>query len=314
MSVKRSMSGIPYTHIFATDKSGAAEKIIKSTGVNSVVLELDVDDAATKYKEESQIVIAKLQQACLDMAKEMGANICWSVESDVLVHPNAFRGLSWVLDCPDPEYGVAVSTYWNGSFLCGRGTEKRQICEDFTEDERDVPADLQKQVELKRKELNELFEKREKPSEELVKEMRDLDQKIKECAPKGNVFSLNAVKWRRRGWLDNAYPGAAVYGAVLPTDWCGMGCTLLGKKALALASFDGYDGRGTQDLYLVWNRWHPAGLRIGCNVSVPASHVKKGPDGGYWAHYPYFSPSDEETCGHIRVHSRKYLEINTYAQ
>lgn len=310
MSVKRAMAGTPYTHILATDKSGVAEKIIKSTGVNSDILELDVDDEVLKYKEASQIVIARLQQACLDRAVVMGADVCWSVESDILVHPDSFRGLRWVLDCPNPAYDIAVSTYWNGSFLCGRGTEKRQICEDYTEDEREIPEDLKKRIEEKRKEIASINEKREKPSEDLIKELQELDGKIRECPPKGNVFALNAIKWRRRGWLDQAYPGAAVYGSVLPTDWCGMGCTLLSQRALSLSNFDGYDGKGTQDLYLVWNRWQPAGLKIACNVSVPASHVKRGPD-GHVLHQPFFSPHDEETSGHIRVYPRKYCEIVT---
>jgi hypothetical protein len=312
MSVKRAMAGVPYTHILATDKSGVAEKIIKSTGVNAITLELDVDDESLKYKEESQIVIARLQQACLDQAVALDADLCWSVESDMLVHPDSFRGLRWTLDCPTPTYDIAVSTYWNGSFLCGRGTEKKQICEDYTEEERELPEELKKQLEEKRASWTACVEKKEKPSEELLKELRELDEKVKQCPPKGNVFSLNAVKWRKRGWLDQAYPGAAVHGAVLPTDWCGMGCTLLSKKALAVSNFDGYDGKGTQDLYLVWNRWSPAGLKIACNISVPASHVKKGED-GYVVHQPYFSPQDEETSGHIRVYPRKYCELTTYS-
>ena len=33
-------------------------------------------------------------------------------------------------------------------------------------------------------------------------------------------------------------------GSVVPTDWCGFGCTLMNKRALTAAHFDGYDGRG----------------------------------------------------------------------
>jgi hypothetical protein len=31
---------------------------------------------------------------------------------------------------------------------------------------------------------------------------------------------------------------------------------LMSKRALSLAQFDGYAGSGTEDLYMVWKRWH----------------------------------------------------------
>jgi hypothetical protein len=55
--------------------------------------------------------------------------------------------------------------------------------------------------------------------------------------------------------MDAAYPGLGI-GAVVPSDRCGFGCTLMSKRALSLAQFDGYDGSGTEDLYMVWKRWH----------------------------------------------------------
>jgi hypothetical protein len=75
------------------------------------------------------------------------------------------------------------------------------------------------------------------------------------CKPLGNVFFCNSKKFRRRGWMDAAYPGLGI-GAVVPSDWCGFGCTPMSKRALSLAQFDGYDGSGTEDLYMVWKRWH----------------------------------------------------------
>jgi hypothetical protein len=45
------------------------------------------------------------------------------------------------------------------------------------------------------------------------------------------------------------------------------------RRALEAADFVGYDGRGTEDLFVVWNRWRPAGLRICCITHCPCSHV-----------------------------------------
>lgn len=310
MSVKRAMAGMDYTHIIATDRSGVADKIAKTCRINSKIIELDLDDTKLKYKQESQIIIASLQQACFDEAVALDSDICWSVESDIIVHQNSFHALKWLLDSPEPKYDVAVSTYWNGSFLCGRGTQKRNILEDFVEEERKIPDELKEKMEKKKKEFSEL---KEPPSKEMIDEMNELTEKIRECPPIGNIFELNSRKWRRRGWFENAYPGATVYGSVLPTDWCGMGCTMLSKRALNLSNFDGYDGAGTQDLYLVWHKWNQSGIRIGCNVSVPSVHIKKHKDPelpGLTAWVPYFNSAEEETCGHLRILHRPYFDLH----
>jgi hypothetical protein len=121
----------------------------------------------------------------------------------------------------------------------------------------------------------------------------------------GNVWECNSkFGWRRRGWLENAYPAIGV-GAVVPSDWCGFGCTLMNHAALQLANFDGYDGQGTEDLYVVWRRWHPAGLRINVIPHCPCDHViwqkKKG---GAEDEYNIILSSHEtqgECVGHLRT-------------
>lgn len=302
LSVKRALAHTEYTHIVATDRSGVAQEIIKTTKIDAQILELDCDDSQEKYKNKSQLIISRLQEACLDEARGMGADICWSVESDILVHQSSFASLKWVLDCPEPTYDIAAATYFNGAFLCGRGTPVRQICEDFAESERKIPEELANKLKEKQKEIDSQGAKKE-----LVDEVAKLHKEIGLCPPIGNVFELNAKGWRRRGWLENAYPGAAVLGAVLPTDWCGLGCTLLSRKALLRSNFDGYDGAGTQDLHLVWNKWNPSGLRIGCNISVPAIHVKKE-DAQHVAWVPFFSSAENEreSFGHLRVSKRNF--------
>jgi hypothetical protein len=105
--------------------------------------------------------------------------------------------------------------------------------------------------------------------------------------------------------MDFAYPGIGK-GAIVPSDWCGLGCTLLSAKALALAEFSGYDGRGTQDLFLCWHRWHPAGLRIACVPHCVADHVKRDKDGKI-VHYRAYHETEGEYRGHLRVRQQEWM-------
>jgi len=56
-----------------------------------------------------------------------------------------------------------------------------------------------------------------------------VDKRIEKYPPKSNVFVANGKKWRRRGWFDFAYP-AIGKGAIVPSDWCGFGATMMNKK------------------------------------------------------------------------------------
>lgn len=289
--------------IIATDKSDTAAEAVKaweSFGVGKAkVIETGVEEGERKYKEQSQLVISMLQQACMDEAVKWGADLFFSVESDILIHPESYATLKWVLEYPSsPGYDVAAATYFNGAFLCGRGTPQHNICEDFLEEERNVPAKLKEDIAKAKKQIQS-----GKGDEELQKKFAELMEELKKTPPKGNVFWANSKKWRRRGWLDAAYPGAASQGSVLPSDWCGLGCTLWGRDVMEVTNFTGYDGRGTQDLFLVWSKWRPAGKRIGCPVGVPACHVKMA-DGKRILWEPFFVPAPEETEGHIRVRQK----------
>lgn len=286
-----------FVWIIATDSVESVSPGIRaweSFGFKSpTIIETGLPEAPQKYKEESQLLIAKLQQACMDEATKTNADLYFSVESDIIVHPDAYAGLKWLLECPvRPKYDIAAATYFNGSFLCGRGTPSKQICDDFYEEEREIPEDLANEL----KELRSL----KSPTTEDHKKMAEAMEKVKTCIPTGNIFQLNGKSWKRRGWLDCAYPGAVSQGAVLPTDWCGLGCTMWGRDVMELTNFGGYEGKGTQDLHLVWSKWHPAGKRIGCVVGVPAGHVKIIEEKKVlWD--PFFVPHGEETCGHLRV-------------
>jgi hypothetical protein len=142
--------------------------------------------------------------------------------------------------------------------------------------ERDVPKALLK----KRNDLDKriLKESDKEKAEQFIEEIKKLDEEIKTYPPNGNVYELNAKGWKQRGWMDYAYP-AIGKGAILPTDWVGMGCTILSEKALAMAHFDGYEGKGTQDLYLGWNRWKPSGLNMCVTTHAICDHVIRQRDG-----------------------------------
>lgn len=300
--------------IIATDKKETvlpAASLWESFGFSPAkIIETGIEEKSKKYKEASQLSIATLQQACMDEAVKWDADLYFSVESDVLIHPGSYEGLKWVLEFPvKPGYGIAAATYFNGSFLCGRGTPQRHICEDFLEGERVIPKKLSEELAKTKK----LIQGSRGKDEEAAKKLSELSEEIKKCAPKGNVFAMNAKQWRRRGWLDAAYPGAACQGSLLPTDWCGLGCTMWGRDVMNVTDFTGYDGRGTQDLFLVWSKWHPAGKKIGCLVGAPAGHVKME-DGKRILWEPFFVPEPEEAAGHIRVRKKPFPQVELVAQ
>ena len=232
------------------------------------LIQLPVNDSGLQnYKEDAQLLIAQMQSSAMTEARKVGANYFWSLESDVLVPYNALNVSLDVLAFDNGYYDIAMCTYpsqGGGSFLGGRGSYQRQIGEDFEEDERVVPKELikRKKDHLKLKERNE----------EWIEEIKKIDEEIKKCPPKGNVYTLNGKEWKPRGWMEYAYP-AIGKGAILPTDWVGMGCTMLTEKALAMAHFDGYEGKGTQDLYLGWNRWKPHGLNMCVTTHAICDHV-----------------------------------------
>jgi hypothetical protein len=255
-----------------------------------------------------------LQGAAFAAARKIRASMLWSVEADNLVPADALRVAEWTLQMPQadglPYYEVAAVTYPNGLFLGGNGSPNHPIAEDFTEKERKLPPRLVRALEVCRERLKGC--KDQKIGDKEGKRLGRLHERVKKCPPDGNVFEVTAKHgWRRRGWMDFAYPGIG-RGAIVPSDWCGLGCTLMSAKALALAEFSGYDGRGTQDLFLCWHRWHPAGLRIACIPHTAADHVKrKGKDAPADApdiiHYRAYHETEGEYRGHLRVRQQEWM-------
>lgn len=301
--------------IFATDESEqskAAEEVAKAElpeGWRVTAIRLrGVDDDAKDYKHAAQLRIAALQGAAFAFARaKVRADMLWSVESDNIVPANALRVLEWTLGMPtadgSPYYDIAAATYYNGLFLGGFGTPQNPIAEDFLPNERKLSRRLKACLAAS----EERIKADGHPSEKEIKRMVRLRERVKKAAPDGNIWEVTARHgWRRRGWMDFAYPGIGE-GAVVPSDWCGLGCTLMSKRALALADFHGYDGGGTQDLFLCWHRWHPAGLRLACVTHVACDHVKR--QGDSIVHHRAYHEQDPNYRGHLRVRSQPWVAV-----
>lgn len=290
--------------VILTDRPGADQL----QGRSETIIALDVEEGGEAYKEQAQILIARLQQRGIEYAVETGADLAWSVEADILVPFNALSCSLDMLQFDDGWYDVAFVTYPSQSgaaFLGGNGTPTNPICEDYLPEEREIPEALQTRLD-KAKALPEATQEEQ---EAKSAELSAVHEEIRKCPPKGNVFELNAKAWRRRGWLDSAHPGIGK-GAVLPTDWTGMGCTLMSRKALAASAFDGYDGRGTQDLFLNWRRWHPESIRMCVITHCVCEHVIRK-DGGHVHCFAHHEPQGE--CkGHLRVQHRPYTAFSLH--
>lgn len=296
----RSRYDIDFAMVISTDEAGV--DLAKSLAPEAHIEITSHKESEARYKEKAQLLIADLQQMGFQKAIELGADLCWCVESDILVPYNALSCSLDMLQFDDGYYDVAFVTYPSHSgamFLGGHGDPTHPIAEDFLPEERDIPEDLQAKLDLAESKM-----KSKEASEDDAKNFRDVLEEIKKCPPKGNIFELNAKNWRRRGWFDNAFPGVG-RGAVLETDWTGLGCNLLSRRALSLASFDGYDGKGTQDLFLNWRRWKASDLRF-CVIShCVCEHVVKKEDGSAWHAFAHHEPMGE--CrGHLRVQMKPY--------
>jgi len=309
--------------ILATDQSDEAKQAVEAARhelpegwrIQAVALPLDDGGAEGKdYQVAAQMRIAALQGAAFAAARKIRATALWSVEADNLVPADALRVAEWTLQMPQADgsnfYDVAAVTYPNGLFLGGNGTPQNPIAEDFNEKERKLPPRLIRALEVCRERLKDCKDKG--IGEREGKRLGRLHERVKRCPPDGNVFEVTAKHgWRRRGWMDFAYPGIG-RGALVPSDWCGLGCTLMSAKALALAEFSGYDGRGTQDLFLCWHRWHPAGLRIACIPHTAADHVKRKTkdapaDAPELIHYRAYHETEGEYRGHLRQRQQPWM-------
>ena len=265
------------------------------------------------YKNAAQLLIAQMRTAAFERARSWGASFCWSLDSDVIPKSSScYSTLRWILDIPGRFYEVAISPYpsqGGGDMLTGRGTPENPIAQDFLESERKLPDELVKRIVAHKLALAEIKPPAQ-PSKEMVDEANAIRKAVSECEPLGNVFEMTAKNgWRRRGWLSAAYPGLG-RGSIVPTDWCGFGSTLMSRRAFDECDFAGYEGGGTEDLYIVWHRWHQAGIRIASALHEPSSHVSRRSDGKFFMSMIRFvTDADEgkgECVGHIRTLQRPF--------
>lgn len=260
---------------------------------------------AANYKVDAQLLIAQMREEAHATARSFNVEQCWSLDSDVLPPPNALRCMRTSLEFDDGYYSIATCPYPNSAFLGGFGSPEHPIGEDFLPHERKLPPELKAEMDANDAELKALIAEKKTPTEEQRVRWDSTNKKIRECPPDGTIWEVIAKHgWRRRGWFDNAYPGIGL-GAVVPSDWCGFGCTLMNREALALATFEEYDGKGTEDLFVCWHRWHPAGLRLNVISHCPCDHViwekKKGGDPAAYNHIVAYHEQQGEFRGHLRT-------------
>ena len=277
-----------------------------------LIAKSEFSEGAECYKEAAQLLIAAMRSEAFASARKFKADMCWSLDSDVLPPHNALLCSIQSLEFDQGFYSVATCPYPNSAFLGGFGTPQNPIAEDFLPNERKLPDDLKSEFEKNEAELKEFISKKEQPSKEATERWKATNEKIKACPPDGTIWDVIAKHgWRRRGWLDNAYPAIGL-GAMVPSDWCGFGCTLLNRKALSLATFEGYEGKGTEDLFICWHRWHPAGLRINAITHCPCDHViwsgkKNAKEGEKYTHHIAFHEQEGEFRGHLRVKQMPWI-------
>ena len=92
---------------------------------------------------------------------------------------------------------------------------------------------------------------------------------------------------------------------MVPSTWCGFGCTLMTREALARADFSSFQGHGTEDIFVIAHRWQPADLRIALLPHCPCDHVyfeRVGNASKRTYLRAYHEPAGE--CrGHLRIES-----------
>ena len=266
----------------------------------------DVPHKSPKAKEEDKRkafrLIADMREAAHARALELGVDYAWSLDSDVLPPPNALRSSFDALAFDGGYYSIAFCPYPNMLGLGGLGSLSNPIAEDFLPHERKIPARLRLVLER--------CEQRLQANPRLERELRRrvrLHQRAKQYPPDGNVWQVNGkYGWRPRGWLDHAYP-AIGKGALLPSAWCGFGCTLMSAEALAQADFCGFRGEGTEDIFVIRNRWNAAGLRIGLLTHCPCDHVYMARDQNdqrTLTYLRYFHELEGPCAGHLRTEAR----------
>lgn len=299
--------------ILITDQSGEMDSIsslYKNLLPDAMIIQKDMAELneSANYKIPAQLLISKMRTAAFNEARRHDVDFCLSLDSDVLPAINGIQTCLDMLSFDKGYYDVACILYTSqggGPWLCGRGTTQHQILPDFYEDERNVPKRYIKFKKIHEEEMTKVDNK--ESAEKIHKKLEWVRKRIEKYPPKSDVFGSNSIKWRKRGWFDNAYP-AIGKGACVPTDWCGFGATMMNRRALAHAHFDGYQGAGTEDLYVCFHKWKPNGIKL---VAIPHSlcdHiVRSRREPGTFTHVHGYHEESGEFEGHIRQRWTPYI-------
>lgn len=289
-----------------------------------IVLE-EIDDSFKSHKTKAQKNIAILRTAAFNKAKSLSCDFVWSLDSDVLPKHNSLAtsfdvlrfddGFYQAISCPYPSQG-------GGGFLCGRGTFRETILRDVYDDEKKINPKILKRIKKYEAEAKAIHKKlrkakRSEGNDQLFKRIGFLGSRVslwkkyirnRIGGEDRNVFKLNGKKWRKRGWFDFAYP-AIGKGAIVPTDWTGFGCLLITRKALNMIDFHGYEGHGTEDLFITWQRWYLNGIKIAALPHCPADHViRVRGEEDKKVHIFTFHEPDGEFEGHLRQDHREFIQ------
>lgn len=273
-----------------------------------------------KYKNEVQLMISKMRTIATKRLLVEGCDRILSMDSDVIPKHNSIRCMLDTLKFDNGYYGVAQCPYpsqGGGSFLGGRGTPEKPIAADFSEEERNIPkelkekrkkavSDLKKFVEELQKKQTPKNQKTDKQIKSKQEKLAKLEREISSCPPKMNVFSANGKKWKKRGWFDYAYP-AIGKGSVVPVDWVGFGCTMMTRETAAMCDFSGYDGSGTEDLFIIWNRWYQNDVKIANISHCPSDHIVRDRNNNKkYIHIITYHEHSGECEGHLRQKNKPW--------
>lgn len=292
---------------------------------------LNINDEQQGYKTEAQKIIGTLRMTAFSFAKKLDVDYCWSLDSDVIPKANSLICMEDALLFDNGYYSVACCNYpsqGGGFFLCGRGTFAEPILKDVFQDEKDTPKKIKNRIKSLTQRRDSLIKnlKKKNNDQNIIKLLNILNKKLhfwnkyidKKIPPTSfNPFLLNSKKWRKRGWFDFAYP-AIGKGSMVPTDWCGFGCNLINKKALNYIDFHGYEGKGTEDLFIVWYKWFPNSCKIVAIPHCPADHVirerivpnMKPSEFKKYSYILTYHEVDGECEGHLRQSKREFIEYS----
>jgi len=137
-------------------------QLFEKSRVVVATLPIERDDH-TNYKTEAQLLIARMRDEVFARARSLGADQCWSLDSDVLPPANALRCMQDMLAFDCGYYSISTCPYPNSAFLGGFGTAQHPIADDFLPHERKLPPELSAEFEANEAELKRLSQEGKRP-------------------------------------------------------------------------------------------------------------------------------------------------------